>query len=217
MYRLGVLISGRGSNFRAITEAVRSGFIDNAEVCCVVSNNRTAKGLEYARANSIRVFVEEDHGVPREEYDGRLIGVLKACKVDFVLLAGFMRILTPLFVRTFQWKILNIHPSLLPAFRGLHAQRQALEAGVKITGATVHFVTDRLDDGPIVVQSAVPVFDHDDEESLSLRILKTEHKIYPVAVKLLVEKRLEIVDNRVFIKGVDSEDSYFINPFISGE
>ncbi len=216
MYRLAVLLSGRGSNFEAIQNAIESGFIKNGKVVVVISNRADARGLVLAKRRGLNALFLDPEGKSREDYDREIVKLLKANGVDFVLLAGYMRILSPYFVKSFKDRILNIHPSLLPSFRGLHAQRQAVESGVKFSGATVHFVTDRLDDGPIIVQSVVPVFSNDDEDSLSERILKTEHKIYPLAVKLLTEDRIEIKDGRVIIDWKEPEEFFITNPELGG-
>ena len=182
-----ILISGRGSNLRAIVEA-RTGI----EVKAVVSNRPEAQGLAWAAAQGLATRVV-DHGqfAARDAFDERLAAEIDALAPDLVLLAGFMRIFTDGFVRRFEGRMLNIHPSLLPAFPGLHTHRQALAAGVKLHGATVHVVTPRLDDGPIVVQGAVPVLAGDTEETLAARVLAVEHRIYPQAVRWFVEGRIE--------------------------
>ena len=216
MYRLAVLLSGRGSNFEAIQNAIENGFIKNGKVVVVISNRADARGLVLAKRRGLNALFLDPEGKSREDYDREIVKLLKANGVDFVLLAGYMRILSPYFVKSFKDRILNIHPSLLPSFRGLHAQRQAVESGVKFSGATVHFVTDRLDDGPIIVQSVVPVFSNDDEDSLSERILKTEHKIYPLAVKLLTEDRIEIKDGRVIIDWKEPKEFFITNPELGG-
>jgi len=184
---LGVLISGRGSNLQAILDAIQDGRLD-ARVGVVLSNVESAPGLERARAAGVpaEVVSHQDYA-SREQYDEALVDRLRAHEVDVVCLAGFMRLLSPVFVRAFPGRILNVHPSLLPAFPGLHAQRQALEHGVKVTGATVHLVDEELDHGPILLQRAVPVLEGDDEESLSARILEQEHRIYPEAIALVLE------------------------------
>lgn len=185
---LGVLISGRGSNLQAILNAVRDGKLD-ARVGVVISNVVGAPGLDRARAAGVPVEVLSHRDFrSREEYDAALVDRLRAHGVDLVCLAGFMRLLSPVFVRAFPGRILNVHPSLLPSFPGLHAQRQALEHGVKVTGATVHLVDEELDHGPILVQRAVPVLECDDEESLSARIREQEHQIYPEAIALVLAR-----------------------------
>jgi phosphoribosylglycinamide formyltransferase-1 len=185
---LGVLVSGRGSNLQAILDAIRDGRL-KARVGVVLSNVAGAPGLERARAAGVPAQVLSHKDFPsRERYDEALVERLRAHEVDLVCLAGFMRLLSPVFVRAFPGRILNVHPSLLPSFPGLHAQRQALEHGVKVTGATVHLVDEELDHGPILMQSAVPVLEGDDEDSLSARILEQEHKIYPEAIALVLER-----------------------------
>ena len=186
MRTLGILISGRGTNLQAILDAIREGKLD-ARVGVVLSNVDGAPGLERARAAGVptEVLSHKDYA-SREQYDEALVDHLRAHEVDLVCLAGFMRLLSPAFVRAFPGRILNVHPSLLPAFPGLHAQRQALEHGVKVTGATVHLVDEELDHGPILLQRAVPVLEGDDEESLSARILEQEHRIYPEAIALVL-------------------------------
>jgi len=186
---LGVLISGRGSNLQSILDAIRDGRLD-ARVGVVLSNVAGAPGLERARAAGVptEVLAHEDYP-SRERYDEALVDRLRAREVDLVCLAGFMRLLSPVFVRAFPGRILNVHPSLLPAFPGLHAQRQALEHGVKVPGATVHIVDEELDHGPILLQRAVPVLEGDDEEALSARILEQEHQIYPEAIALVLDRK----------------------------
>lgn len=185
--RLGVLISGRGSNLQAIIDAIGAGRLD-ASIAIVVSNRADAAGLERARAAGIDTRVIGHRTYPsRDEFDAALVRELRARDVGLVCLAGFMRLLGPRFVDAFPSAVLNIHPSLLPAFPGLDAQRQALEHGVKVTGATVHLVTSELDAGPIVLQAPVAVFDDDTVESLSARILVEEHRLYPEAIRLLLE------------------------------
>jgi phosphoribosylglycinamide formyltransferase-1 len=185
---LGVLISGRGSNLQAILNAIRDGKLD-ARMGVVISNVPGAAGLDRARAAGVPVEVLSHRSFrSREDYDAALVERLRAHGVDLVCLAGFMRLLSPVFVRAFPGRILNVHPSLLPSFPGLHAQRQALEHGVKLTGATVHLVDEELDHGPILVQRAVEVLEGDDEETLSARILEKEHEIYPEAIALVLAR-----------------------------
>ena len=194
---VGVLISGRGSNLQAILDAVAAGRLD-ANVGVVISNRPEAAGLALARVAGVETLVVPHRDFPtRAAYDVALVAALKARDVGLVCLAGFMRQLGPAFCEAFPNAILNIHPSLLPAFPGAHAQRQALEHGVKVTGATVHFVTPELDSGPIVLQGAVPVLDDDDEESLSARILKEEHRLYPEAIRLVLGARGRLAGRRV--------------------
>jgi len=185
MTRLGILLSGRGSNFEAIARNVAAGTID-AEIAIVISNRPEARGIEVARAMGLNAISIPSKGVEREAYDGMIAAELKRHNVDLVCLAGFMRLLSPAFIHEFPMRILNIHPSLLPAFPGLDAQEQALRHGVKITGCTVHFVNEQLDAGPIIMQAAVPVLDDDTVESLSERILKEEHRIYTEAIRKVI-------------------------------
>jgi len=215
--KLGVLVSGRGSNLQAIVDASEAGRID-AVVRVVISDNATAYALERARRHGIETaFVDPKLYPSREEFDKAIIQILKRYDVDLVCLAGFMRLLTPLFVDEYRNRIMNIHPALLPSFPGLHAQRKALEHGVKFSGCTVHFVDEGTDTGPIIIQAAVPVFDDDTEETLSERILRYEHQIYPRAIQLFAEGRLEIRGRRVFCKGSEEgheakEQWGFVNP-----
>ncbi|HEV8037829.1 MAG TPA: phosphoribosylglycinamide formyltransferase [Bryobacteraceae bacterium] len=196
MKRIGILLSGRGSNFEAIADSVAAGRIE-AEIAAVISNRPTARGLEIARERGLPALCIPSKDVPREEYDRLLLAELKNRQVDLVCLAGFMRLLTPEFCQAFPLRILNIHPSLLPAFPGLDAQKQALEHGVKISGCTVHFVDPQLDSGPIILQAAVPVLGNDTAESLSARILAEEHRIYSEAIAIVLEGRWRIEGRRV--------------------
>ena len=197
--RLGILISGRGSNFEALANAIARRKLD-AEIAIVISNRTSAGGLEIARERGIPMRVIESRGMEREAYDKLVIDELMTHEVDLVCLAGFMRLLSASFVQAFPNRVVNIHPSLLPAFPGLDAQRQALEYGAKITGCTVHLVDEFLDSGPILVQSAVPVLDADTVETLSARILAQEHVIYPKAIQYLVERRVTLEGRRVMIR-----------------
>ena len=185
MSRLGILLSGRGSNFEAIAGNVARGALP-AKIAVVVSNRPEAPGLNRASQLGLPAICLPSKGVPREQYDLRLAQEVKRWKVDLVCLAGFMRLLTPAFISQFPQAILNIHPSLLPAFPGLNAQAQALAHGVKITGCTVHFVNEHLDAGPIVAQAAVPVLAEDTVDSLSARILGEEHRLYSEAIRLVL-------------------------------
>lgn len=197
MKRIGILISGRGSNMLALADAVKTGSIPNAEVALVISNVETAVGLERARELGIPTFVHSHKGCTREEHDRVMAAELHRANVDLICLAGYMRLLSPWFSREFEHRILNIHPSLLPAFPGLNAQQQALEYGVKFSGCTVHLVDEELDHGPIVKQSIVPVLVGDTEETLSARILAEEHKTYAEAVALLLSGKFRIEDRRI--------------------
>ena len=198
MKNVGILISGRGSNFRALSDAVEDGRIP-ARITLVLSNRASAAGLELARERNYPPVCIPSKGVGRDAYSRLLASELKAARADLVCLAGFMRILGPELVKRYPLRILNIHPSLLPAFTGLHAQRQALEWGARVTGCTVHFVDEELDHGPIILQHPVPVEEGDTEESLSARILLHEHQIYPEALKLLCQDRVRVEGRRVRI------------------
>jgi len=195
--RIGVLLSGRGSNFEALAESVAARRIPNAEIAIVISNREGAPGIERARARGIETRVIPSKGLEREAYDRQVVAALTEKQVDLVCLAGFMRLLSPYFVAAFPSRILNIHPSLLPAFPGLEAQRQALEYGVKWSGCTVHIVDENLDAGPIVTQAVVPVLDDDTPETLADRILQEEHRIYTEAVRLVLEGCFRIEGRRV--------------------
>jgi phosphoribosylglycinamide formyltransferase 1 len=194
--RLGILLSGRGSNFEAIADNVAGGRLQ-AEIAVVISNREEARGLEIARQRGLPALCIPSKGVSREDYDRRVAEELRARNVELVCLAGFMRLLSAEFCQAFPMRILNIHPSLLPAFPGLDTQKQALEHGVKISGCTVHFVNEQLDAGPIILQAAVPVLDDDTEERLAARILKEEHRIYSEAIRIIASERWRIEGRRV--------------------
>ena len=198
MSRLGILISGRGSNFEAIADRIADGSLE-AEIAVVLSNRPEAPGLEAARRRGLNAVVIPSKGLDREVYDRMVVAELRRQAVDLVCLAGFMRLLSAAFIREFPGRILNIHPSLLPAFPGLDAQRQALEHGVKISGCTVHFVDEDLDAGPIVIQAAVPVLDGDTPETLSARILREEHRIYTDAIRIVLGGKYHIEGRRVIL------------------
>src|SRR5580704_5864651 len=199
MKRLGILLSGRGSNFLAIAEAIEEKRLD-AEIAVVISNRPDAPGLAAARERGIHAVSYPSKGLDREVYDRQLIEGLRAHHVDLVCLAGYMRILSGYFIREFPMRILNIHPSLLPAFPGLDAQHQALEHGAKIAGCTVHFVDEGVDSGPIVAQAAVPVLDEDTADSLSARILKEEHRLYAEAIALVLSGAYRLEGRRVLVE-----------------
>jgi phosphoribosylglycinamide formyltransferase 1 len=202
--RIAVLLSGRGSNFEALAENVARGRIPKAGIVLVISNREGAPGIEKARARGIPTRVIPSKGIEREAYDRLLVEALREARVDLVCLAGFMRLLSAGFVEAFRNRILNIHPSLLPAFPGLEAQRQALEHGVKFTGCTVHFVDENLDAGPIILQAVVPVRDDDTPETLSARILAEEHRIYSEAVRIVLEGRYRLEGRRVVLATEES-------------
>lgn len=201
MKRLGILISGRGSNFEAIADHIAAGKLE-AEIAVVISNRPQARGLEIARRRGIPAASIPSKGLDREVYDRMLIEELRRREVDLVCLAGFMRLLSAAFVREFPLRVLNIHPSLLPAFPGLEAQHQAVEHGVKVSGCTVHFVDEHLDHGPIIVQTAVPVLDDDTADTLSARILKEEHRIYSEAIGIVLNGKFRL-EGRKVVRGAD--------------
>lgn len=196
--RLGILLSGRGSNFEAIADRIASGEL-NAEIAVVISNVESAPGFELARARGLQAVHVPSQQRPREEFDREVVAVLRKNDVSLVVLAGFMRVLSRVFTQAYPYGILNIHPALLPAFPGTDAQQQALEHGVKFSGCTVHFVDDSLDGGPIVLQAVVPVLDNDSAETLSARILKEEHRVYSEAIGLVLSGRCEVDGRRVSI------------------
>lgn len=196
LLRLGVLASGRGSNLQAIIDAIEAKSL-NATIAVVVSNKKDAMALERADRHGIkRIFLDPKsvagEAEPKKAYDKKILEVLKGHNVQLVLLAGYMKIVTPILIDAYQWSMMNIHPSLLPSFPGLHAQQQALDAGVKVSGCTVHFVTEGVDEGPIILQAAVPVEEDDTVETLSARILEQEHQLYPRSVQLFAEERLRV-------------------------
>lgn len=197
MKNLGILLSGRGSNFEAIARNITAGKIPNAQIAIVISNRSDAGGIVTAKQLGLNAVVIPSKGKEREQHDREVVSVLQRHKVDLVCLAGYMRLLSPWFVRQFPHQILNIHPSLLPAFPGLEAQEQAFAYGVKVSGCTVHFVDEELDHGPIIVQKSVPVFEGDDEHSLALRILEQEHIAYTEAINTVLKDGFRIVGRRI--------------------
>ncbi|MGB8012832.1 MAG: phosphoribosylglycinamide formyltransferase [Terriglobales bacterium] len=197
MKNLGILLSGRGSNFVAIADSVAAGRIPDARIALVISNRADAPGLETARQRGLNALAIPSKGKAREQHDREVVAALLDNKVDLICLAGYMRLLSPWFVQQFPAKILNIHPSLLPAFPGLEAQQQAFAYGVKVSGCTVHFVDEELDHGAIVVQKAVSVLDTDDEHTLAERILEQEHIAYAEAIRIVLEGKFEIAGRRM--------------------
>ena len=189
--RIAILLSGRGSNMVALADAVENGTIPNAQISLVLSDQLAAKGVEIAQQRGLRTLVIVRGGRKREEHDREIVSVLRDERVDLICLAGYMRVLSPFFVEAFKERILNIHPSLLPLFPGLDAQRQALEHGAIVSGCTVHFVDNTLDGGPVIAQRTVPVIPGDTVESLSARILEQEHILYPEAVALVLKQRFD--------------------------
>src|SRR5215831_14425496 len=197
MKNLGILLSGRGSNFIAIADSVDAGRIPEARITVVISNRADAPGIATARARGLNELVIPSKNKPREDHDREVVRALEQNKVDLICLAGYMRLLSPWFVQQFPQRILNIHPSLLPAFPGLEAQEQAFAYGVKISGCTVHFVDEELDHETIILQKAVQVLDGDDEHTLATRILEQEHIAYTEAIRLMLEGRFEVVGRRL--------------------
>ncbi|OHC76025.1 MAG: phosphoribosylglycinamide formyltransferase [Rhodospirillales bacterium RIFCSPLOWO2_12_FULL_58_28] len=210
--RVGVLISGRGSNMRALIDAASAPDYP-AEIVLVVSNVPGAGGLEYAKSAGIAVaVVNHKEFATREAFEEAVCRKLQEAEAELVCLAGFMRVLTEGMARRWRDRLINIHPSLLPAFTGLHVQERAVETGVRFSGCTVHFVRPAMDDGPIIAQACVPVFQSDSADDLTARILIQEHRIYPLAVKLIAEGRVRVVNERVTIDGADEADGVLLNP-----
>ena len=200
MINIGVIASGKGTNLQAIIEAVKEGKIEG-KISIVISDNRNAFALKRAEQNNIEIrYINFESFKNREDYDKKIVEYLKEKNVGLVVLAGYMRILSSYFIKMYENRIMNIHPALLPSFPGLHAQRQAVEHGVKVSGCTVHFVDEGVDSGPIILQKAVEVKDDDTEESLAERILREEHRIYPQAIQLFCQGRLIIKGRKGFIK-----------------
>lgn len=206
MKKLGILISGRGSNFEAIADSIQAGRI-KAEIAIVVSNRADAPGLESARRRGLNAQVIASRGLVREKHEAEVIAALKQAKVDLVCLAGYMRLLSPEFVQVFPNRILNIHPSLLPAFPGIDAQKQAIEYGARVSGCTVHFVDEHLDHGAIILQKTVPVLDTDDDQRLAARILEQEHIAYTEAINLVLSGEVEVQGRRVVRRTRSAEAS----------
>lgn len=216
MLNVAVLASGRGTNLEALLEAERENRLGPARIRLVVSDNGDAQALERAERYDAEATVLDPTGKDRTTYEEALVEILQDAGIDLVVLAGFMRILSPTFLSAFPDRVINIHPSLLPSFKGKHAQRDALEAGVRIAGASTHIVTEEVDAGPIILQSAVPVRPDDTEDSLADRILETEHRILPASVRLFAEGRLSISEGRVTIKGdVDVPERVLVVPEVT--
>jgi phosphoribosylglycinamide formyltransferase-1 len=214
---LGVLVSGGGSNLQAIIDAIEAKRLD-AAIRIVISNKQDAFGLARAKNHQIPTEVlDHKKFSSREAYDEAMVAILKERGVELVILAGFMRLLSPVLVQAYSNRIMNIHPALLPSFGGLHGQKQALEYGVRLAGCTVHFVNEECDQGPIVIQAVVPAYPDDTEETLSARILKQEHRIYPKAIQLYAEGRLRVVGRKVLVDGLTrDEDGTLVHPPIKG-
>jgi phosphoribosylglycinamide formyltransferase-1 len=214
---IGVLISGSGTNLQAIIDAIEAEKLD-AKIEIVLSNRADAYGLVRARNHGLSLEVLDHKNFPsREAFDQTVVDMLRARGVELVALAGFMRLLSPVFVKAYSNRIMNIHPALLPAFPGLHVQKKAVEHGVRFSGCTVHFVNEECDEGPIIIQAVVPVFPDDTEASLSARILRQEHQIYPRAIQLYSEGRLRVVGRKVLIDGLTKdEEQVIIQPPLYG-
>jgi len=193
---LGILLSGRGSNFEAIANNIEAGRLP-ARIAVVISNRADAPGIENARRRGLKALVIPSKGCPREEHDRLVVAALREAGVELVVLAGYMRLLSPWFIQQFPQRIVNIHPSLLPAFPGLEAQKQAFDYGVKVSGCTVHFVDEDLDHGPILVQRVVPVLPGDDDHTLAARILEQEHQAYSEAIRMIIEGKYRVVGRRI--------------------
>jgi phosphoribosylglycinamide formyltransferase 1 len=214
--RLGILLSGRGSNLQAVIDAIEAGTL-SATIAVVISNKRDAAGIERARKHGVPdVFLDAKPfaGQPdsREAYDRVLLDLLRKHEVELVLLAGYMKIVTPVLVKAYEHRMMNIHPSLLPSFPGLDVQKKAIDHGCKIAGCTVHFVTEGVDEGPIIIQAAVPIHETDTPETLAARILEQEHRIYPRAVQLYAEGRLRVEGRRVVVRESGKPAEGFFNP-----
>jgi phosphoribosylglycinamide formyltransferase-1 len=214
---IGVLVSGSGSNLQSIIDNIENGNLE-AEIRIVISNNPDAYALERARKHKIKTFVIKHNDFEtRESFDGAIVGILKSYGVELVVMAGFMRIISSVLLKAYPNKIVNIHPALLPSFPGMHAQRQAVEYGVKFSGCTVHIVDESVDSGPIIIQAVVPVLADDTEETLSTRILKEEHRIYPQAIQFFAKNKIRIENRKVIISECKSDEFLSIhNPCLSG-
>jgi len=212
MLTLGILASGRGSNFQAIIDSIESGYL-KAKIVVLITDNPNAYAIERAKKHNLESLVLKPKDFPtKDAYYSHIVKELKAREAGLVILAGFMRVVGRELIREFPNRIMNIHPALLPSFPGLHGQKQAVDYGVKISGCTVHFVDEGVDTGPIIVQSAVPVYEDDTEESLSERILKQEHKIFPMAIKLFSEGRIAVEGRKVIINWQREDKSVLTNP-----
>lgn len=197
---IGVLVSGSGSNFQSIIDQIEKGNLD-ASIKVVISNNPDAYALERAKKHNIpAVVIDHNNFQDRDEFDQKMIDILNSYSVELVIMAGFMRILTPLFIKAFPMRIMNIHPALLPSFQGIHAQERAFDYGVKFSGCSVHLADEGVDTGPIIIQSVVPVYIDDTAETLQQRILKEEHRIFPQAIQFYAEDKLEIIGRKVRVK-----------------
>jgi len=204
---IGVLASGRGSNFQAIIDSVEKGFLD-VNIALLICNKKDAYAIERAKKHGIEWIFIDHKGKKREEFEGEMVSALKERNVELIILAGFMRLLTPHFINEYKNRIFNIHPALLPSFPGTHSHRDALDYGVRVSGCTVHIVDEGEDTGPVLLQKTVPLHQNDTEESLSERILPWEHRVFPLAIRLFSEGRLKVEGRRVIIEGVEGELTY---------
>lgn len=212
MIKLGVLASGRGSNFQSIIDSIKSGYLD-ARIEVLITDNPDAYAIERAKNNGIPFLIMKPGDYPdKDAYYSAIAAQLKERGVELVILAGFMRVLKKPLIDAYPMRIMNIHPALLPSFPGLHGQKQAVDYGVKISGCTVHFVNEGVDTGPIIIQAAVPAYHDDTEESLAERILKEEHRIFPYAIKLFIQGRLQVEGRKVIISEQKKSDSVLTNP-----
>ncbi|MBI5328600.1 MAG: phosphoribosylglycinamide formyltransferase [Deltaproteobacteria bacterium] len=212
MINLGILVSGNGTNLQAIIDSIEAKRLD-ARIKIVISNNPNAYAIERAKKHHIPVFIINDkHFHTREDADKHLVELLKSHRIELVVLAGFMRLLSPLFIKSFSMKIINIHPALLPAFPGLHVQKKAIDYGVKFSGCTVHIVDEGVDTGPIIIQAVVPVHSDDTEKTLAQRILIEEHRIYPQAIQFFTEERIEIKGRKVVVRNCHKTEDVLENP-----
>ena len=213
---IGVLASGRGSNFQSIIDAIDAGFL-MAKIVLLITDNANAYAIERARKHGIETLILIPKlSASRNDYYKKIASELRVREVGLVVLAGFMRVVGKPLIEAFRNRIMNIHPALLPSFPGLHGQGQAVDYGVKVSGCTVHFVDEGMDTGPVIIQAAVPVFFEDTEDALSGRILNLEHKIFPEAIKLFADNRLEVVGRKVRIHGLSPKSTSLISPQISG-
>ncbi len=201
--KIGVLVSGGGSNLQSIIENIEKGLLD-AVITIVISNNPKAYALERAKRHQIpSVVMDRRNYGSKDEFDDAMVKILKSCSVELVVMAGFMKVLSPVFLNSFPMKIMNIHPAILPAFPGMHAQKRAAEYGVRFSGCTVHFADDGIDTGPVIIQAVVPAYDDDTEDTLAARVLQEEHRIYSQAIQFYAEGRIEVKDRKVHISGID--------------
>lgn len=209
--KIAVLVSGSGTNLQAIIDSIESGYLHEVSIECVISDNPQAYAIERARKKNIPTYIVE-YGKGKEKAETEIIQILEKHKVELIAMAGFMRILSPSFIKRYKMRIMNIHPAILPAFAGMEAQKRAAEYNVKISGCSVHFADEGVDTGPVVVQAAVPAYPDDTEETLRERILKWEHKIYPFAIKMYAQGRIKVDGRKVYVKDAEYESGVITNP-----